>query len=145
MKFKVALLGVLFFSLGLVAQEWQSDFDKALGHAKSVNKPMLLVFSGSDWCAPCIKLDHEIWQSKTFQDFAATNLVLYRADFPRKKKNKLAAEVENSNKKLADRYNAQGFFPLVVVLDGGGNVLGKLGYEKVEPQRYIDQIMAYVP
>jgi hypothetical protein len=44
------------------------------------------VFSGSDWCAPCIKLDKSIWQSTEFKEYAASNLILERADFPKKNK-----------------------------------------------------------
>ena len=48
-----------------------------------------MVFSGSDWCAPCIKLDKAVWQSEEFKKEAETNWVIYKADFPKKKANQL--------------------------------------------------------
>jgi hypothetical protein len=69
------------------------------------------VFSGSDWCAPCIKLDKSIWQS-TFE-YAASNLILERADFPRKTK-PIRSESPKQNEGLAHDIIKRGF-PLVVV------------------------------
>jgi thioredoxin-related protein len=96
-----------------------------------------LVFSGSDWCGPCIKLDKNIWQSDAFKKESAKKWVLVRADFPKKKANQLSDELTSSNKNLAEKYNKEGNFPLVVVVDSNGKVIGKTGYANVEPEDYI--------
>jgi thiol-disulfide isomerase/thioredoxin len=70
-------------SLGY-SQDWKTNFELVKEAAQS--KPIVLVFSGSDWCAPCIKLDKSIWQSTEFKEYAASNLILERADFLRKTK-----------------------------------------------------------
>ena len=44
---------------------------------------------------------------------------------------------------LAEKYNPNGYFPFVVVLDKSGNVLGKIGYKKTTPQEYIKIIDSY--
>ncbi|MGB5431260.1 thioredoxin family protein, partial [Eudoraea sp.] len=61
MKVSIVLLAVFLASGTLFAQDWQTDFERAKEMAKSGNKPIILVFQGSDWCAPCIKLDQQIW------------------------------------------------------------------------------------
>lgn len=132
----------LGFSYLLMGQDWHSDFDSAVAQANKENKPIVLVFAGSDWCAPCIKLDRSIWSSSTFKQYAATNYVLYRADFPRKKKNQLSEHKLNQNKGLAEKYNSKGYFPLVVLLDKNETVLGKTGYKKASPQEYINLLNA---
>jgi thioredoxin-related protein len=71
-------------SLGY-SQDWKTNFE--LVKKKLLAKQIVLVFSGSDWCAPCIKLDKSIWQSTEFKEYAASNLILERADFPKKKTN----------------------------------------------------------
>jgi thiol-disulfide isomerase/thioredoxin len=38
-------------------QDWKTNFELVKKEAASQSKPIVLVFSGSDWCAPCIKLD----------------------------------------------------------------------------------------
>lgn len=123
------------------SQNWQTDFSKAKEISEKEHKKIVLVFSGSDWCGPCIKLDTDIWKSTVFKDFSNDNFVMLKADFPRKNKNKLSNEQQVHNDKLAEKYEAQ--FPLVVVLNFEGGVLGRIGFEKsYDPQDYIDFITA---
>lgn len=127
---------LLITTLGF-SQNWKTNFEDAKVQAAAENKNIVLVFSGSDWCGPCIKLDKNIWQSEAFKKESAKKWVLVRADFPKKKANQLSDELTVSNKKLAEKYNKEGNFPLVVVLDSNGKVIGKTGYANVEPEDYI--------
>lgn len=126
------------------AQDWQTDFNKARELAAEENKPIILVFQGSDWCAPCIKLDRDIWQDEDFIKYAKKNYIMLLADFPRKKKNKLSAEQQLKNNKLAETYNKDGNFPLVVILDQKGSVFGKTAYKKSSPEEYISLINSFL-
>lgn len=121
----------------LSAQEWRTDWDTAKVEAEQSNKKLILVFSGSDWCIPCIKLEKEIWENSSFIQYAEQHYVLFRADFPKRKKNKLPETIQQLNDRLASEYNPKGYFPLVVVLDTQGKVKGQLGYEKLTPEAYI--------
>lgn len=112
--------------------------------ATKENKPVILVFSGSDWCAPCIKLEKNIWQSEEFKKEADKNWILVKADFPKKKNNKQPEELKAQNQVLAEKYNKEGFFPLVVVLDKTGKVMGKTGYENIKPSEYIARIKSHI-
>lgn len=140
MKFKLILIITLSFSLHTFAQEWITNFDSAKKEALKNNNNIVLVFQGSDWCGPCIKLDKEIWSSSEFQTLSKDHFVMVKADFPRKKNNKLSNEMQVQNNKLAEQYDAQGYFPLVVVLDKNGNVLGKMGYEKLSPKAFYNKL-----
>lgn len=128
----------------LNAQEWLTDFNKAKDKASAEHKPIILVFQGSDWCAPCMKLDREIWSTEAFKNYAKTNFVMLQADFPRKKKNTLTEAQIEANAKLAAVYNKNGFFPFVVVLDAKGKVLGETGYKKTSPENYIKELNAFI-
>ncbi len=132
---------ILVSNYGL-AQNWQADFEEAKKIASDQNKNIIIVFSGSDWCAPCIRLDKNIWQSDTFKNEAAKEWVLVKANFPRKKANELSKEQTEHNRKLAEKYNIEGSFPLVVILDKSGKVLGKMGFKNVTPEEYITLIHA---
>ena len=125
------------------AQEWQTDFDQAKAIAVKENRQIIMVFQGSDWCAPCIKLDHEIWSSEVFKSYAGDHFVMLKVDFPRKKANALAPEQQEKNNKLAEAYNKQGFFPFVVVFDHQGNKLGETGYKKIAPDDYIRHLLSF--
>lgn len=118
--FLIVLLLTLSISFGQ-----QKSFTSSIEAAKTENKKVLLYFSGSDWCAPCVKFKKFIVNTPEFQTFATTNLVIYNADFPRLSKNKLAKEVEKENETLADKYNSKGIFPLILLLDTEGNVVKK--------------------
>ena len=138
MKFPLLLTAVFLLSAFIsTAQDWQTDFSKASELASREHKPIILVFQGSDWCAPCIRLDREVWSTETFRDYARGHFVMLRADFPRKSKNALPKEQQEANAKLAEAYNKNGIFPLVVVLDANGRVLGKTSYKKMSPDEYI--------
>ncbi len=119
------------------AQDWLTNIDEAKKQASELDRNIILVFQGSDWCAPCIKLEKEIWSSQEFQAYAKDHFVMLKADFPRKKQNALSPDQQEHNEGLAEKYNRDGYFPFVVVLDGSGKVLGESGYKKISPAEYI--------
>ncbi len=142
---KVFLITIMLVAtINGYAQEWQTDFTAAKQLAAKEGKPIILVFQGSDWCAPCIKLDREIWSTDTFKKYAKENYVMLKADFPRKKKNVLSEEQTKANSLLAEKYNKQGFFPFVVVLDFEGKVLGESSYKKTTPENYIKDLNTFI-
>ena len=142
-KFYITSLLLFFLSSSSFSQNWLTNFNEAKKVALEKNQNIILVFQGSDWCAPCIKLDKEIWSTEEFNILSKDHFVMIKADFPRKKSNKLSAELSEQNAKLAETYNNQGFFPLVVVLDKNGTVLGKMGYEKLSPSTYFKKLTAF--
>lgn len=125
------------------SQNWKTNFEDAKTEANNENKNILLVFSGSDWCAPCIKLDNVVWKSSEFQAEADKNWVIYKADFPKKRVNQLSPELAESNNKLAEKYNKNGSFPLVVLLDKKGKVIGMTGFKNVTAAAYIQLIHSF--
>ncbi|MBA23075.1 MAG: thiol-disulfide isomerase [Flavobacteriales bacterium] len=138
------LVMVLLLPLSLLAQDWRTNWDDAKSEAEKENKKLILVFSGSDWCIPCIKLEKEVWENSTFNEYAKDNYVLFRADFPKRKKNKLDNITQKRNDMLAAEYNPKGYFPFVVIIDSQGNVRGLLGYEKKSPKDYITRINQFL-
>lgn len=142
---KILVVALLFIATitTVNAQEWQTDFRKAKEIAAKYDQPIILVFQGSDWCAPCIKLDREIWSTDTFKKYAKENYIMLKADFPRRKKNALSEVQTKANALLAEKYNKQGFFPFVVVLDSNGKVLGESSYKKTTPENYIKELNAF--
>jgi thioredoxin-related protein len=121
--------------------EWHPDFASAQKQANANGKYILLNFSGSDWCAPCIKLRQEVFGRKEFEQIANNSLELYDADFPRKKKNQLSKELQESNDSLAEKYNPLGKFPYTVVLTPEGKVVKAWeGYPDNNSTLFIEQL-----
>ena len=135
---------LLFVALLLsitTSAEWITNFETAKATALKEDKYILLNFSGSDWCAPCIKLKQEVFENETFLTLAQEKLVLLRADFPRAKKNQLAAELKKHNEALAEKYNPEGKFPLTLLLDSNGKIIKKWdGYVFASQDKFIDEI-----
>lgn len=144
MKNIFSILLITFFVSNSSSQNWETNFDKAKEIASKENKPIILVFQGSDWCAPCIKLDHEVWSTEIFKRYAAEHYVMLQADFPRKKKNTLSKEQTQANAKLFEMYNKNGVFPFVVILNNTGKVLGETSYKKSTPESYIKEINSFI-
>jgi len=143
MKIPFLLLFLSFSNLHAIAQHWETDFDKAKALAAEKDLPIVLVFQGSDWCAPCIRLDREVWATEAFRAYAETHFVMLRADFPRRKQNALPPAQAEANARLAELYNENGIFPMVVVLDAQGNVKGRAGYERLSPEDYIKLLESF--
>jgi thioredoxin-related protein len=135
---KIIVSLVLFVATISSAQNWNNSLEDAKAMATKENKKILLVFSGSDWCAPCMKLEKTVWKSDVFKQEAANKWVLIKADFPKKKANQLPSEQTEINKKLAEKYNKEGNFPLVVMLDEKGKVLGMTGFKNVSAEEYVN-------
>ncbi len=135
------LLAILFFTTFLSSVTWLGDFSNATTEAEKDNKLIIVNFSGSDWCGPCIRLRKEILESATFEDYAKDHLVLVRADFPRQKKNQLDAAQVKRNEALADKYNPEGKFPFTLLIDKNGKVLKSWdGYPNEAPDKFVSEI-----
>lgn len=105
------------------APSWSGNLSAALQKAKSEQRYILLYFSGSDWCIPCIRMHKEVFDNEAFRDLASRRLVLVNADFPRLKKNMPPAEQQRRNDEMAEKYNGKGVFPLTVLLDAEGRAV----------------------
>ena len=128
-KFYLVLLFGVLTTRGLVAAEWETDYGKAVEKAKAENKRVLLDFTGSDWCGPCIELRKRVFSQPDFAAYAKKNLILVEIDYPQRKKQTDA--LKNQNETLAKEYgiDAKGF-PTIVVLDPAGKVAREFsGYD----------------
>lgn len=113
---------------------WLTNFEIAQARARSEKKLLLIEFTGSDWCPPCIMLERQVFSQPEFKEYAAQHLVLLEVDFPRIKE--LSDARKTANDALAEQYGVYGF-PTVVVLDSNGKILGQLGYMPGGPKDFI--------
>ncbi len=116
---------------------WLTDFEAAKKQAAAESKPMFVLFTGSDWCPWCIKLERELLSSKAFGQYAKDSLVLVMVDFPRGKE--LTPEQTAANRKLSEQYDVSGF-PTVLLMNAEGKVIGKSGYKKTSPEKYVESL-----
>ena len=86
---KVCVVSLVFAlaSSALAGAEWQTDYARALEKAKAENKRVLLDFTGSDWCGPCIELRKRVLSRPDFAAYAEKNLILVEIDYPKRPPN----------------------------------------------------------
>ena len=129
---------VLLFGAQVQASEsWGTDYDAALAKSKKSGKPILVDFTGSDWCVWCIRLHDEVFAHKEFKEWAAKNVELLMLDFPQEKPLP-KAEAERNNA-LAQKYNVRGF-PTILLIDAEGKVLGRTQYQPGGTKVYLPHL-----
>lgn len=143
---KILLILVMIFGSFLVnAQEngltWHTNIDKAMAISNKEKKPLMLFFTGSDWCGWCIRLQKEVFYKKEFVKWAQENVVLVELDFPRNKQ--LEPALQQQNYSLQNAFRVQGY-PTVWFVnsdtkDGKTNFtqLGTTGYVAGGPEAWI--------
>ena len=130
-------MGMLLSCAACDAQIIQNP-DKAFDLAKQTGKKIMLVFSGSDWCIPCIQFDKKILADSSFLRFASDNLVVLEADFPQRKK--IAAPLRIQYDSLAAVYNPDGAFPHVVLLSPEKKLMAHVPVRQQSPSDFISTI-----
>ena len=146
MKKSVILLFFLFISVAIQAQKsdlvWHTDIEAATRLSVSENKPLLLFFTGSDWCGWCIRLQREVLLTAEFEKWAKENVVLVELDFPKHKE--LDEKTKAQNNGLQQLFQVQGFptvwFVKASKIETKTNIqqLGKTGYLAGGPLVWIE-------
>jgi len=130
-------LALAFATAAFAKTGWEDDFEKGLEKAKSSGKPALVDFTGSDWCIWCKRLDAEIFSKAEFKDYVKDKFTLVEVDFPQIKP--LPKKKAEAHDALAKKYKIEGF-PTVLVLDGSGKEIARLGYVEGGPKAFIAEL-----
>lgn len=138
---KVWVVSVLLLIASFVEAQIHDNAEEAFASSKVTHKPVLLIFSGSDWCAPCIRFQKTVLSDEQFQLFASDHLILLKADFPQRKK--LSKALEKQNEVLAEKYNPKGQFPHIVLLNSDQSVLSTLSYKNQDTAQFISMLSTH--
>jgi protein disulfide-isomerase len=131
--FSCLLIAFSFVTTMARGSEWQTDYEQALATAKAAKKCVLLNFTGSDWCGPCIEMRKVVFSKAAFLNYAKANLVLVELDYPRRKA--LPEKVVKQNERLMQQYSIdKSGYPTMILLNPDGKSLGQLeGYSGQRP------------
>ena len=116
---------------------WLTNYENALEQTRAEKKTLLIDFTGSDWCPPCMTLQRQVFAQPEFKSYAEQNLVLLEVDFPRTKE--LPSELQQANEQLANHFGIDGF-PTVILLNSKGEKIGELGYMRGGPGPFVAAI-----
>lgn len=144
MKKTFVTLLLFLGSFAIQAQElkWETDINKAISVSNKTKKPMLLFFTGSDWCGWCIRLQKEVLKTPEFAKWAKTNVVLVELDYPRAKQQ--SDLIKKQNDGLQQTFGIQGFptvwFATAKINSGKPSFtgIGNTGYVAGGPSAWLD-------
>jgi protein disulfide-isomerase len=124
-------------TLALAAGGWSDEFEAAKALAKKENKPILLDFTGSDWCGWCVKLDDEVFSKREFKTYAKDNLVLVTVDFPHERRQ--SKKLKEQNEALKQQFGINSY-PTIVLIDAEGKKLAATGYKEGGAAAYVEHL-----
>lgn len=131
-------------SMAVQAQElvWHTDMKKAMEVSKKTKKPIMLFFTGSDWCGWCMRLQKEVLKTPEFEKWAKENVVLVELDFPRRTPQQ--PEIRQQNMELQQTLQVMGY-PTVWFVNASKKgdqfnleKLGSTGYVAGGPTAWLD-------
>jgi len=131
--FVILLLGAVTAS-----GNWETNYEKAVAKAGNEGKHILIDFTGSDWCPPCIKMKKDIFDKETFKDYTGDKLVLIELDFPRKKK--LDKSISEQNDQLLKKYAVRAFPTIILLNPDGKEITRHVGYKAGGVENYLRYI-----
>ena len=118
--------------------EWVVSYNKAVEQAKLTGRPIMLVFSGSDWCTWCQKLSQEVFTTHEFARWSTDNVIKVEVDFPMTHPLPEAVRLQNENLK-AQFGGEVATYPTVLFISADGKILGKTGYVAGGPRNWIEK------
>jgi thioredoxin-related protein len=128
---------------------WHTDLQKAISLSQKEKKPIMLFFTGSDWCGWCHKLQKEVFFQDPFKKWAKDNVVLVEVDFPRNKV--LSDEIRQQNNLLQQQFSVRGYPTVWFVKpekskEGKVNLsqLGQTGYVAGGSQNWVDGAISII-
>ncbi|MEO7412347.1 MAG: thioredoxin family protein [Opitutaceae bacterium] len=96
---------------------WFTDFTAAQAEAAATNRRLLVLFTGTDWCPPCIEFEANVAHAKEFLSNARPDFVLVKLDYPRNTPQPPALRARNDQ--LARRYGIASYPSLLVITADG--------------------------
>jgi thioredoxin-related protein len=145
---KLFIAGMLMFVSAMVGTaaetvkpgEWTQDIEAARAVAKEKGLPLLLNFTGSDWCGWCKLMDKNVFAKSEWENYAAQHLMLVTLDFPRNK-SKVPEDYVERNQKLQEQFGVRGY-PTYVLIDSDGETeIGRLGAGREKtPSSFIAEV-----
>lgn len=120
---------------------WLTNYEEAVNQSKATSKPIVLFFTGSDWCGWCNKLEEESFDTQAFRESAADKFVFLKLDFPLYKS--LDARTSAQNKQLQKKYDVRSY-PTIVILDSNQQKIGMTGYKPGGGKNYAAHMLKIV-
>lgn len=141
----ITLIATFFYAPSLLAEKerqlpWSTQYEQSVAVAKRDKKPLVLFFTGSDWCGWCKKLEQEVFTDPKFIDHTKDQFVFVKLDFPMRTPQ--TEEIEVQNTLLQEKYAVR-TFPTIVILSAQGEQIGITGYRPGGGEAYKQHLLGF--
>jgi len=124
------------------SQQWLTDYRDALAAAERTGRPVLALFTGSDWCPHCKTLEHNVFGSDIFQTWAENSVVLLMIDLPQAG---ISQEVRNQRSQVCINYGVRTFPTVLLLGPDGGKITAQSGYKGQSPGEWLARMQEHMP
>lgn len=135
----IVLMALVSTATASKSEQWLTDMDQAQKIAKAEGKDIFMFFTGSDWCAYCIKLDDEVLSKSEFLSYAKDHLVLVDLDFPAGE-DIITEEQRDHNEQWQDRFQINAYPTVILADDNATRYAISSGYREGGPEKYVEYL-----
>ena len=141
------LLAAVFVCLAVVgpalaSDHWLRNYDEAMAAAERTGRPVLTIFTGSDWCPHCVTLEKKVLDSQQFLSWAENRVVLLMIDLPQQG---ISQEERNVRSRVCIKYGVRTFPNTVLIAPDGAKIMGQSGYHGQTPEAWLASLEKHVP
>jgi thiol-disulfide isomerase/thioredoxin len=144
-------LGAIFtLVVGLVSacqtasalENWLTNYDDAMVAAERTGRPVLTLFTGSDWCPHCKTLENNVFSTEIFREWADSNVVLLMIDLPQ---NGISQAIRSERSQVCIKYGVRTFPSVLLLAADGEKLAGQSGYTGQSAEVWLAQMTGHMP
>ena len=143
----IRLVAAVFIALAvagsaLANDRWLRNFDDAMRAAEQTGRPVLTIFTGSDWCPHCVTLEKKVLDSQQFLAWAENRVVLLMIDLPQQG---ISQEERHARSRVCIKYGVRTFPNTVLIAPDGAKIMAQSGYHGQTPEAWLATMEKHVP
>lgn len=121
---------------------WTMDLEAAQKRAAEKQLPLLMNFTGSDWCYWCKLMEKNVFTQPEWSAYATNHIVMVLIDFPRNK-TAVPEKYKERNNVLKEQYGIRSYPTFILLKPDGITELARLkaGRDKT-PAGFIKEVKA---
>lgn len=116
---------------------WTADADAAFQAARESGRPILTLFTGSDWCPHCQLLEEHVLATDAFEEWASGRVELLIVDLPRQG---ISQAERDKRSALCRRYGVKSFPNVVLIAPDGSRIASQPGYGRQPADAWIASV-----
>jgi thioredoxin-related protein len=126
----------------LANDRWLRNYDDAMRAAEQTGRPVLTIFTGSDWCPHCVTLEKKVLDSQQFLAWAENRVVLLMIDLPQQG---ISQEERHARSRVCIKYGVRTFPNTVLIAPDGAKIMAQSGYHGQTPEAWLATMEKHVP